>query len=95
MLAEQPRKKLKFGGREFPLPHSQAVRITIGVFLIVIGLLGGWLPILGYWMVPAGLLILSVDIPAVRRGRRNFDVWFGRTRFGQWVFQKIGKKQAA
>jgi hypothetical protein len=72
MLVEQARKKLKFGGREFPLPHSQAVRITIGVFLIIIGLLGGWLPILGYWMVPAGLLILSVDIPAVRRGRRNF-----------------------
>ena len=95
MSVGQARKKLKFGGREFPLPHSQAVRITIGVFLIVIGLLGGWLPILGYWMVPAGLLILSVDIPAVRRGRRNFDVWFGRTRFGQWVFQKIGKKQAA
>jgi purine-cytosine permease-like protein len=95
MSAEQPRKKLKFGGREFPLPRSQAVRITIGVFLIIIGLLGGWLPILGYWMVPAGLLILSVDIPAVRRGRRNFDVWFGRTRFGQWVFQKIRTKEAA
>ncbi len=29
-------------------------------------------------MIPAGLLILSVDIPRVRRWRRRFAVWFSR-----------------
>jgi hypothetical protein len=56
------------------LPQSRALRITLGGTLTVAGALGGWLPILGYWMVPLGLVILSVDIPRVRRSRRKITV---------------------
>ncbi|WP_425385505.1 hypothetical protein [Tepidamorphus gemmatus] len=46
--------------------------------LLVIGGLFGFLPILGFWMAPLGLLLLSVDLPPVRRMRRRTDVWVGR-----------------
>jgi hypothetical protein len=29
-------------------------------------------------MVPLGLLVLSVDLPVVRRLRRRVEVWWGR-----------------
>ena len=68
---------VKLGGYRLPLPRSRLLRIVIGVLLIFFGLLG-FLPVLGFWMVPFGLLILSVDIPRVRRWRRRFAVWFSR-----------------
>jgi hypothetical protein len=43
--------------------------------------LGGlfwFLPVLGLWMLPLGLLVLSIDIPAVRRLRRRIEIWWGR-----------------
>ena len=46
------------------------------------GLLG-FLPVLGLWMVPLGLLVLSYDVPGVRRWRRRFEVWFFRWWRGQ------------
>jgi hypothetical protein len=51
--------------------------VAIGGLLIAFGFLG-FLPILGFWMVPLGLLVLSIDIPRVRRWRRRFAVWFSR-----------------
>ena len=71
--------KIKLGNREFHLPRSRLVRLVIGLLLIVGGLLG-FLPVLGFWMIPLGLLILSVDLAVVRRYRRRFEVWLGRRR---------------
>jgi uncharacterized membrane protein len=73
------RHKIRVLGRHFHLPGSMWVRIVLGVLLVFGGLLG-FLPILGFWMVPVGLLILSIDIPIVRRGRRRLAVWWGRRR---------------
>ena len=36
------------------------LRKTIGVSLIICGILG-FLPILGFWMIPIGLIVLSAD----------------------------------
>jgi len=44
----------------------------------MLGGLVGFLPILGFWMVPLGLLVLSFDLPAARRLRRRITVWWGR-----------------
>lgn len=55
------------------------LRQTIGVLLIIGGLLG-FLPVLGYWMLPLGLALLAVDFPIVRRFNRNIQVWWGRLR---------------
>lgn len=53
------------------------LRRSVGAALIVGGLLG-FLPVLGFWMLPLGLLVLSDDIPWVRRHRRRLAVRFGR-----------------
>jgi hypothetical protein len=77
MEGTRPGDSVKLGSRRLPLPRSRLLRITIGVSLVLGGLVG-FLPILGFWMVPLGLLVLSVDIPRVRRWRRRFAVWFAR-----------------
>jgi hypothetical protein len=72
-----PGDSVRLGGYRLPLPRSRLLRIAIGIALVVFGLFG-FLPVLGFWMVPLGLLVLSVDIPRVRRWRRRFAVWFSR-----------------
>ena len=66
-------------GREYRLPQSRAQRIAIGVALIFFGILG-FLPVLGFWMIPLGLLVLSYEFAAVRRWRRRTIVWWHRRR---------------
>ncbi len=41
-------------------------RILVGV-LLVVGGLAGFLPLVGFWMLPLGLAILARDIPFARR----------------------------
>jgi len=58
------------------------VRLPIAVLFILGGLLS-ILPFLGLWMLPVGLLLLSVDLPLLRaplsnmmiRTRRRYDIW--------------------
>ena len=47
-------------------PEARWVRIPVGV-LMILGGLAGFLPILGFWMLPVGLILLGEDIPPVRR----------------------------
>lgn len=61
------------------MPRSRVGRIIIGLLLVVGGVLG-FLPILGFWMVPLGLLVLSQDLPFVRRQRRRLTVWWATRR---------------
>lgn len=70
-------ESIKFGRYKLPLPRSRLLRILIGVLLMIGGLFS-ILPVFGLWMLPLGLLVLSIDIPRVRRWRRRFAVWFHR-----------------
>ncbi len=70
---------IRFGRHTIELPASRLIRIPIGILLIIFGILG-FLPVLGFWMVPLGLIILSVDLPVVRRWRREMTV-----RLGIWL----------
>ena len=63
--------------RNWHLPQSKPVRIGLGILLVAGGLIG-FLPVLGFWMIPLGLLVLSVDLPIVRRWRRQLTVWWHR-----------------
>ncbi|MGF0540569.1 hypothetical protein ACQQ2Q_21445 [Agrobacterium sp. ES01] len=67
--------KLRLGSLEMPFPRSRAGRIAVGVLFVLGGMLG-FLPILGFWMIPVGLLILSQDLAFVRRRRRRLAVWW-------------------
>ena len=47
-------------------PQWRLVRIPAGVLLVLGGLVG-FLPLVGFWMVPLGLAILAIDIPVAGR----------------------------
>ncbi len=98
MGKREDRLQRQFEAIERALPGSGALRtlrsgryrmlrIPLSVFLILGGL-AGFLPILGFWMVPVGLLLLAIDIPvlqpcvsaAVIRVRRRVDIWQRRWR---------------
>jgi len=61
------------------VPASRPLRIAMGVALIIGGFLG-FLPILGFWMIPLGVMVLSIDFHPVRRFRRLFEVRWGRNK---------------
>lgn len=42
------------------------LRGALGIVLLVGGVLG-FLPVLGFWMIPLGLALLATDIPPMRR----------------------------
>ena len=69
--------KIKLGNGHLNLPRSRIIRVFIGGALVLGGLLG-FLPVLGFWMIPLGLLVLSVDLQIVRRWRRQLEIWWGR-----------------
>lgn len=64
-------------GRSIRTPRSRAARIALGIALVLGGFFS-FLPVLGIWMVPLGLLVLSQDFPMVRRWRRSATIYFGR-----------------
>ncbi|MFO1183782.1 MAG: hypothetical protein U1E56_03215 [Bauldia sp.] len=68
---------VRFGNHRISLPGSRLGRIVLGVALMMGGFLW-FLPVLGLWMLPLGLVVLSVDFPFVRRWRRQQTVNFGR-----------------
>jgi hypothetical protein len=76
---DHARGELVIGSFRLRLPKSRFARLSIGFALIVGGLLG-FLPILGFWMLPLGFLVLSGELAIVRRWRRQLSVWWARRR---------------
>jgi hypothetical protein len=62
--------------------RMRLVRVPVGVAFVVGGFVG-FLPVLGFWMLPLGLLLLAIDLPALRpavssasiRLRRRLRSW--------------------
>ena len=71
------RRRIGLLGREIHMPQSRGLRVTIGVLLCVFGVFG-FLPVLGFWMIPLGILMLSYEFAAIRRFRRRTIVRWGR-----------------
>jgi hypothetical protein len=44
------------------LPGARLIRIPLGILLVIGGILS-FLPVLGIWMLPLGLLLLAIDLP--------------------------------
>ncbi len=76
---EPPPRRIHLFGRELQLPRSRALRVALGSILILFGIFG-FLPVLGFWMIPLGLLVLSHDLAFARRWRRRLAVWWERRR---------------
>ncbi|CAN5342437.1 hypothetical protein BH10PSE8_BH10PSE8_16130 [soil metagenome] len=55
-------------------PASRWARLPAGLFLIVGGVFS-FLPILGVWMLPLGLMLIAADVPFLRRPMAGFTMW--------------------
>jgi hypothetical protein len=64
-------------------PEAKWLRIPLGLVLILAGFLG-FLPILGFWMIPLGALLLAEDFPLVRKPTTRvldaIESWWKRCR---------------
>jgi hypothetical protein len=58
--------RIGFGKISIKLPRAKWLRVTLGVALLF-GSLFWFLPILGLWMLPLGIMVLAVDFPGARR----------------------------
>lgn len=58
------------------------VRIPVASLFIVGGLFG-FLPVVGFWMVPLGLLLFAVDLPFLRRPMLALMFWI-EERWHRW-----------
>jgi len=55
-------------------PRSRLIRIPAGLLLIAGGVFS-FLPLLGFWMLPLGLLLLAADLPVLQRPMARFALW--------------------
>jgi hypothetical protein len=71
---DDDKPKARIAGRAAPLPRSRWLRTLLGVALIVAGILG-FLPVLGFWMIPLGIAVLAYDWPPAARLRDRLSAW--------------------
>ncbi len=55
-------------------PSPKAVRLPLGVALVAGGTVG-FLPIVGFWMLPVGLVMIAKDVPPLRPPLVRFFDW--------------------
>ena len=67
-------------------PGRTWLRAILGCLLIAGGVLS-FLPVLGLWMLPLGLILLAEDVPALRRLTARMLEWIER-RHPQWMAPK-------
>ncbi|MDW4549483.1 hypothetical protein R5H32_08980 [Defluviimonas sp. D31] len=65
-LAKRSRRFLVRVNRRVP----PGLRTALGLILIGGGFLG-FLPVLGFWMIPLGIGVVWLDVRAFRKARRN------------------------
>lgn len=79
------RRALAWGRLKLPF----GLRTVLGLLLVVGGIFG-FLPVLGFWMIPLGAVLIALDIPPLRRLVRGWlhraihpkRQWRGRTQIG-------------
>lgn len=57
----------------------RVVRILLGAVLVVGGIFG-ILPVLGFWMIPLGLVVMFFDVPWVKARWLAFRNWWKERR---------------
>ena len=71
-------------------PSSRWVRIPLAL-LLVMGVILGFLPILGLWMLPLGLLLIAQDVPFLQKPLADGLGWIER----KWMARKDCSADAA
>ena len=73
-------------------PDARLIRIPIAL-LCVIGGIFSFLPVLGIWMLPLGLLLLAQDIPFLRKPVARFTIW-GMRKWAALRLRLTGRRPA-
>jgi hypothetical protein len=73
-------------------PSSRILRIPLGILLIFGGIFS-FLPILGVWMLPLGLLLLALDLP-ILQGPLNNAILRGQRWWQNFRRKRAEKKRA-
>jgi hypothetical protein len=55
-------------------PASRWVRVPVALLLVAGGVLS-FLPVLGIWMLPLGLMLIAADLAVLRRPMARFAHW--------------------
>ena len=76
-------RHIKFVGFNVRVPAHPLLRALLGIALVIGGIFS-FLPVLGIWMLPLGLIILSIDSALIRRFRRKYTVRLGRWLLRRW-----------
>ena len=70
-------------------PDARWIRMPVGL-LAVVGGVFSFLPVLGIWMLPIGLLLIAYDVPFLRMPVGYFTIW-GMEKwaaFRRWLARK-------
>ena len=67
-------------------PSSALVRIPLALLLVVGGILS-FLPILGLWMLPLGLVLIAQDVPFLQKPLAEMLGWIER----KWIERQRAK----
>ncbi len=67
-------------------PSSRLVRIPLAILLVVGGVFS-FLPILGLWMLPLGLLLIAQDVPLLQGPLAQMLGWIER----KWIERQRAK----
>jgi hypothetical protein len=70
-------------------PSSRWMRIPAAILLVAGGFIG-FLPILGFWMIPLGLVLIAQDVPFLRPPMARLLAWIDR----KWPAQREGASRA-
>ncbi len=74
-------------------PGSRYVRIPLALLLVAGGVFS-FVPVLGIWMLPLGLVLLALDLPFLRRPMRRLLVCSER-RWRKHQWNKKRRREAA
>jgi len=74
-------------------PEARWVRIPLGI-LLVLGGIFSFLPVLGIWMLPLGLLLLAVDLIFLQNPV-NFSILRGSRYWTTWQRKRRDRKNAS
>jgi hypothetical protein len=76
-------------------PQVRLIRLPIA-FLLILGGIFSFLPVLGIWMLPLGLLLAGIDVPLLRgpvaRGVNWFQ-WKWRQWRRRWTARRAARKK--
>ncbi|HVV40437.1 MAG TPA: hypothetical protein VHC94_05165 [Nitrobacter sp.] len=83
---KMPRRVAAFSGW-LRRPSSRYVRIPLALLLILGGIFS-FLPVLGLWMLPLGLILIAQDLPFLEKPIAQFLGWIER----KWKAREAAKR---